>query len=270
VSRSQRRRLVLGLPTLLGLKPRGYFIPYRHAGALPAPAGYPALEAFFAAAAPAMRARLADLAGLPAAPRLARWDQDWFPRLDAAIAFDMVRERRPRRIVEVGSGHSTRFLAEAVAAAGMETALTAIDPAPRADIARTRARILSTPVPACGEAPFADLVAGDLLFIDSSHVLMPGSDVDFLLNRILPRLPGGALVHVHDIFLPDAYPREWAWRGYNEQLGIAPLLAGGAWRILFASRYAATRLAAEVAASAVARLPAVPGAYDSSLWLERV
>jgi hypothetical protein len=99
---------------------------------------------------------------------------------------------------------------------------------------------------------------------------MPGSDVDFLLNRILPRLPAGALVHVHDIFLPDAYPEEWAWRGYNEQLGVAALLAGGAWRILFASRYAATRLAADVAASAIARLPAVPGAYDSSLWLERV
>ena len=109
-----------------------------------------------------------------------------------------------------------------------------------------------------------------MLFIDSSHVLMPGSDVDFLVNRILPRLPPGTLVHIHDIFLPDDYPASWAWRGYNEQLAIAPLLTGGAWRLLFASRYAATRLAVEVAASAVAALPSVPGAYDSSLWLERL
>ena len=272
--RVYRRRLALGLPTLLGMKSRGYFIPYRHAGELPAPTGYPALEPCFAAAAAAMARRLAALDHLPQSPRLARWDQDWFPRLDGAIAYDLVRERRPRRIVEVGSGHSTRFLAEAIAdgganGAGAQTELTAIDPAPRADIARTGARTIAMPVPACGMAPFAGLAAGDLLFIDSSHVLMPGSDVDFLLNQILPGLPAGVLVHVHDIFLPDGYPAEWAWRGYNEQLGVAALLTGGAWRLLFASRYAATRLAAQVAASAVARLPSVPGAYDSSLWLER-
>ena len=117
--------------------------------------------------------------------------------------------------------------------------LIAIDPAPRADIAKTGARTIATSVPACGMAPFAGLAAGDLLFIDSSHVLMPGSDVDFLLNQILPGLPAGVLVHVHDIFLPDGYPAEWAWRGYNEQLGVAALLTGGAWRLLFASRYAA-------------------------------
>ena len=90
--------------------------------------------------------------------------------------------------------------------AALTTELTAIDPAPRADIARTGARMIATPVPSCGMAPFAGLAAGDLLFIDSSHVLMPGSDVDFLLNQILPALPAGVLVHVHDIFLPDGYP----------------------------------------------------------------
>jgi len=270
LGRVYRRRLALGLPTLLGLKSRGYFIPYRHAGELPAPQGYPALESCFAAAAPVMARRLAALHRLPQKPRLARWDQDWFPRLDAAIAYDVVCERKPRRIVEVGSGHSTRFMAEAIADAGLATELTAIDPAPRADIAKTGARMIRTPAPACGTAPFAGLAAGDLLFIDSSHVLMPGSDVDFLLNEILPGLPAGVLLHIHDIFLPDGYPPEWAWRGYNEQLAIAPLLTSGAWRLLFASRYAATRLAVEVAASAVAALPSVPGAYDSSLWLERV
>ena len=133
--RVYRRRLALGLPTLLGLKSRGYFIPYRHAGELPAPAGYPALEPCFAAAAPAMARRLAALDRLPQKPRLARWDQDWFPRLDAAIAYVLVRERQPRRIVEVGSGHSTRFMARAIADGGLSTELTAIDPAPRAAIA---------------------------------------------------------------------------------------------------------------------------------------
>jgi hypothetical protein len=98
---------------------------------------------------------------------------------------------------------------------------------------------------------------------------MPGSDVDFLVNRVLPDLPAGALVHFHDIFLPDAYPADWAWRGYGEQLAVAPLIAGGAWRILFSSRYAATRLSDDVASSAAGALPLVDGALESSLWLER-
>jgi hypothetical protein len=260
----------MGLPTVLGLKPRGFFIPYRHAGGLARLDGYPSLEPFFAAAAAGMRLHLASLGPLPARPRLARWDQDWFARLDAAVAYDLVRRRRPRRIVEVGSGHSTRFLAEAIADSGAACDLTAIDPKPRAEIAGTGARVVSVPVPACGESPFAGLGADDILFIDSSHVLMPGSDVDFLVNRILPLLPAGILVHFHDIFLPDAYPPEWAWRGYNEQLAVAALIAGGGWRILFASRYAVTRLAPDLAASAVHALPMVPGAYETSLWLERV
>ena len=55
---------------------------------------------------------------------------------------------------------------------------------------------------------------------NSSHILMPGSDVDILFNRVLPRLPAGALVHIHDIFLPFDYPAIWGWRNYNEQQGV--------------------------------------------------
>ena len=269
MSRLWWRRLALGLPTILGLKPRGYFIPYRRAGDLPPAAGYGALERYFAAAAEVMRARIRALEGLPASPRLARWDQYWFARMDAAIAYSLVRDRAPRRIVEVGSGHSTRFLAEAIADGGLTTELLAIDPEPRAEIAGTGAHRIKLPVPACGQTPFARLAAGDLLFIDSSHVLMPGSDVDFLVNRVLPSLRPGTLVHFHDIFLPDPYPPAWEWRGYNEQLVIAALIAGGAWRILFSSRYAATRMADEVEKSALAQLPLPEGAFESSLWLER-
>jgi hypothetical protein len=77
------------------------------------------------------------------------------------------------------------------------------------------------------------------------------------------------LVHLHDIFLPDAYPAEWDWFAYNEQLGVAPLLTGGAWRPLFASHYVATRMADDVAASVLGALPLPAGAKESSLWLER-
>jgi hypothetical protein len=276
--RAAARRLAFGLATLIGLR-RGFFIPYRYAHRLSAPGARPAYGAIAALLAAHEDRFAAILNGLgtyadalmaigeqpPPAPR---WRQDWFPRLDAAVAYALVRERRPARIVEVGSGHSTRFLARAVEDGRLPTAITAIDPAPRAALRGLPVTWLATTATAAGPAPFQALAAGDMLFIDSSHVLMPGSDVDFLLNDVIPLLPAGVAVHLHDIFLPDDYPQAWSWRGYNEQLAVGPLLAGG-WDVLFASHYAATRLGPRVAASIAAGLPLLPGAYESSLWLER-
>src|SRR5690606_10000540 len=133
------------------------------------------------------------------------------------------------RIVEIGSGHSTRFLARAVSDGRLATQIVAVDPAPRAVIAGLPvAYRRSTLQSALVEAPLLfDFGPDDMLFVDSSHLLMPGSDVDLLLNRLVPRLPAGAVLHIHDVFLPDAYPAAWAWRGYNEQNAVAPLLACG-------------------------------------------
>jgi hypothetical protein len=270
------RRLLLGLQTLCGA-PRGWFVPHRHAAAAVPPADYPSLAPVFAAAHPRFEDMLAAAAGFmpdfarfggpPPAPRFA---QDWFPRLDAVAAYTIIRTRRPARVVEVGSGHSTRVMARAVADGGLATRIVAIDPRPRADIAGLGVEVMRLPVQRADRAVFAALGAGDVLFVDSSHVLMPGSDVDLLFNGQMAALPAGALVHVHDIFLPDAYPADWGWRGYNEQNALAPALAGGGWRILWSSRYVATRLAARVAASPLAALPLPVGAFESSLWLERV
>jgi hypothetical protein len=97
-------------------------------------------------------------------------------------------------------------------------------------------------VPSTLQAAPADLFnvlkAGDALFIDSSHILMPGSDADILLNRVLPAAPAGTLVHIHDIFLPFDYPAIWGWRAYNEQQGVVPMLTTGAYRPLFSSAWA--------------------------------
>jgi methyltransferase family protein len=265
---------------MLGIARRGFFIPYRYADRLPRAGdrpSYPAMEVLLAKAAPQFAERLAGLSAHRAAlaeigrapPPAPRWTQDWFPRLDGAIAYALTRDRRPARIVEVGSGHSTRFFARAIADGGLATRLIAIDPAPRAALTGLPVEWLRDAVPQVGMAPFAALAPGDFLFIDSSHVLMPGSDVDFLINRLLPALPPGVLVHLHDIFLPDDYPAEWDWRGYSEQLAVAALVAAGGWQVRFASHYTATRLAAEVAASTAAALPLPAGARESSLWIER-
>ena len=273
------RALLMGLATVTGIARRGFFLPYRYAagprdGA--ARAGYPALEPFFAAARPEITRIIAaiedhadSLAALGGAPAPApRWTQGWFPRLDAAAAYAIVRATAPRRIVEVGSGHSTRFFAAAAAGSGHRAAMTAIDPQPRAAIEGLDVEILRTTIQNVAQERLA-LAPGDILSIDSSHLLVPGSDVDVLLNRVWPRLPMGVLVHFHDVFLPDGYPAAWDWRGYNEQLGVAPLIASGAAGIVFASHYALTRMADALAGGVLARLPVADGAIESSLWLRK-
>lgn len=260
---------------------RGFFISRRHVTTTLAVAGegYPELAPLFSSAEPALRqvldaidayapALLAieDEAAPPPAPR---FRQDWFPRLDAAAAYALVRRRRPARLVEIGCGHSTRWFARAVADGGLATRLTAIDPRPRASLADLPAEFIRTRLQQAGAAPFEALAAGDMLSLDGSHILMPGTDVDVALNRILPRLPAGVLVHIHDVFLPAPYPVRWAWRGYNEQQAVAAMLAGGGWRIVWSSCWAATRLAGRLAASVVAHLPLLPGAFEASIWLEK-
>jgi predicted O-methyltransferase YrrM len=252
----------------------GFTIPYRYADAVEAPVTYPALEPIFKAAEPAFGnvlaasaahlERFSSFGGEPPAPR---FEQDWFPRLDGAAAYALIRTLRPARIVEIGSGHSTRFIARAAADAGSVTRITAIDPAPRATLDGLPIEFVRGTLQQAGLGPFAGLSAGDIVFIDSSHILMPGTDVDMLLNAVLPTLPGGVHVHVHDVFLPDGYPATWAWRGYNEQNAVAGLIAGGGYRLQWSSHYVASRMRAALDASGLAALPLLPGAYESSLWL---
>lgn len=270
--RGRWRRLMLGLPTVLGLKPLGWFIPHRYAPLLPPPGTqppYPAIEQLFEQSAAtflemldAVDSRAAVLEGLTNL-----LDQSWFPSLDAAVAYALVRERKPQRIIEVGSGHSTRVLSRALGGVGE---IVAIDPAPRADIIDLPGvRVVPSTLQAAPLELFDGLKSGDALFVDSSHILMPGSDVDILLNRVLPILPAGALVHIHDIFLPFDYPPIWGWRAYNEQQGIVPLLVTNAYRPLFSSVWAERRLGERLQASVVARLPRPTDAIAASLWLEK-
>ena len=275
------RRIVMGLKTVLGLRRQGFFIPYRYADTLPE-AGqikpYQPLIDAMAARLPEMTALVqtidayaADLKKITDLPPPApRWNQDWFPVLDAAAAYTLVRQHQPKRIVEVGSGHSTRFMARAIADQNCDTGFTAIDPQPRAviqglDIEFIRATLAQAPQDA-----FAGLDAGDILFIDSSHILMPGSDVDDLFNRILPQLPVGVLVHIHDVFLPDDYPASWAWRGYNEQSAIPAMVLSGGYEIVFSSHYVRRHADHILAGTIIEELPLLETAFETSLWLRKI
>lgn len=285
-SRIALRRLKLGLETVLGIRKQGFFIPYRYAETIePTDDAVPAyswLDKAFSNAEPAFREVLDEIAALSGDlnaigqgdPPEPRWRQDWFPGLDAAAAYAMVRTRRPNRIVEIGSGHSTRFLARAARDGGLKTEITAIDPAPRADLSRLNGiNLIQSVVQDVGRTVFAALEAGDILSIDSSHILMPGTDVDLLLSDVVPALPQGVLLHIHDIFLPWPYPTAWEWRGYNEQQGVAALIGSGTgaggWELLWSSQYVRRRLIAGMPKNPASGLPVPKGAYESSLWLRK-
>jgi hypothetical protein len=269
------RRLRFGLSTLLGLRRLGFFIPYRYAGSVE-PLDYPALRPLFEAARPgfadvleAAGAYAGDLCRILEGRGPARFDQSWFPRLDAVAAYTLVRREKPRRIVEIGSGHSTRFMAQAIQDGGLATRITCIDPAPRATLKQLNVEHRQSLLRDADPAVFGMLEAGDILFIDSSHIAMPGTDVDRLFLDVLPRLAGGTLVHVHDITLPYAYPAVWDWRGYNEQLLAGALLQGGGYELVFASHFVARDDRLPLEQGLLARVPLATGAHETSLWLRK-
>jgi hypothetical protein len=275
-----RRSVRLGLLTIFGLARRGFFIPYRFADKLPAPGtvrSYNPVEAMLRSAEANFQA-LIDYMGTLEQEMLAirgsaapepRWDQDWFPTLDAAATYALVRQAKPRRIVEIGSGHSTRFLYRAITDGGFDCTITAIDPVPSRGVDTLPIDLRADTLNDVDPMIFEGLSPGDILFVDSSHILVPGSDVDDIMNRILPLLPAGVLLHVHDIFLPDDYPKVWDWRGYNEQSAVALLITTGAYEPLFASHYVATRMTEALSASFVSKLPTGQSGHPASLWLRK-
>ncbi|WP_416897568.1 MAG: class I SAM-dependent methyltransferase [Minwuia sp.] len=267
----------MGRRTLDGGTPEGWFIPYRYAGQANAQMVHTGLMRRFEERRPDFQTVLEtistyrkDLLGIgldDPAPK-PRWNQDWFAGLDAAAAYAIVRTRQPRRIVEVGSGHSTRFMARAILDGGFDCLLTAIDPEPRADISALPVQIHRKVVQQAPRKPFEALRDGDILFIDSSHILMPGTDVDLLFGEIVPALPAGVIVHIHDIFLPLPYPPEWSLRGYNEQNALAPMLMGGVLEPLFACQFARSAMAAAVERQ-TGFIPRPKANHDASLWTVR-
>ncbi|HEX4284236.1 MAG TPA: class I SAM-dependent methyltransferase [Terracidiphilus sp.] len=158
----------------------------------------------------------------------------FFERVDAEVAHSFVRHRRPKRIIEIGSGFSTLVLAGAMrrnAAEGAEGEFTSIEPHPRAFLKDGLAGLTHLIESRAQDVPlevFRKLEAGDVLFIDSSHVVAMDSDVLYEVLRILPTLAPGVLVHFHDIFAPLDYPEKFVKRNlcfWGEQYMLEAFLS---------------------------------------------
>lgn len=139
----------------------------------------------------------------------------FFERVDAEVAYSLVRRFKPRSIVEIGSGNTTLLLAAALrknSSDGFPGELTSIDPhSPRflKDHVPGLRQLIEMPVQKAPLEIFRRLRAGDILFIDSSHVVSMDSDVVCECLRILPELAPGVIIHFHDIFTPLDYPEKF-------------------------------------------------------------
>ncbi|MGO9178343.1 MAG: class I SAM-dependent methyltransferase [Candidatus Limnocylindrales bacterium] len=175
-------------------------------------------------------------------------DNQGFESVDGEMLYCLIRRLRPRRMIEIGSGFSTLLAAKALIRNERDGApmceYTVIDAYPRAVVGGVIPGVTAfraEPVQGVPLDLFMTLGPDDILFIDSSHVLRLGSDVQFEYLEVLPRLRAGVWVHLHDIFLPRDYPRSWVMkehRFWTEQYLLQAFLCYNAdYEVMWAGSY---------------------------------
>ena len=202
------------------------------------------------------------------------WDNRMYGPVEADVLYAVVRHHHPRRVIELGSGFSSLIIAAALrrnADDGHHGSYTAYDPYARDFVRRGVHPLALESVSATDVSPseFEALEQGDLLFIDTTHIVKVGSEVNRLILDVLPALTAGVLVHIHDIFLPYEYPKGFFERGlyFNEQYLFQAFLAENPhWEVL-APLYALARDRPQELARLVGSF--TPGVGPGAFWIRR-
>ncbi|MCP4328057.1 MAG: class I SAM-dependent methyltransferase [Alphaproteobacteria bacterium] len=171
------------------------------------------------------------------------WNQNWFSPLDGMSLYTVLTGEPAPRYIEIGSGNSTKFARRAIRDQGLRTAITSIDPSPRAEISDLADHVEHVAMEDLDPAFFDRIAADDVVFIDGSHHCLQNSDVTAFFLDVLPRLKAGTRIGIHDIFWPNDYPPSWVKRHYNEQyvLGAYMLAFGEKFPLVFSCAYAGVR-----------------------------
>lgn len=200
-----------------------------------------------------------------------------FGYADGSLLHAVLRHFEPRKIIEIGSGYSSANIVDTLERFPVEgVEVTFIDPYPELLIdlldpkPTIQYRIIGERVQDVDVACFESLNRGDLLFIDSTHVLRTGSDVCFELFEILPRLKAGVIVHFHDVFWPFEYPEDWVanqGRSWNEIYALRAFLTNNEdWRIIMFGDFMA-KMERDVVLETYPRFFLNTG---GSIWLEKL
>lgn len=171
------------------------------------------------------------------------WNNGFLPGLDILSIAMLLRYFQPKRYIEVGSGNSTKVARKTISYFDLKTKITSIDPFPRANIDHMADEIIRMPFEKMTD--FSEITeglgAGDILFIDNSHRILPNSDSTVFFLEILPKLQSGVIVMIHDIHFPYDYPQDMCDRFYSEQYALAAVLLANPqkFRPIFPSYYIA-------------------------------
>lgn len=202
------------------------------------------------------------------------FDNGYYRHTDGIVLYSILRFTKPKRIIEIGSGFSSAVMLD-VNNLFFDTTiqLTFIEPYPTrlksllTEKDNQNITILQSKVQEVDLSLFKTLEAGDILFIDSTHVSKCDSDLNRILFEILPLIKKGVYIHFHDIFYPFEYPKEWVLKGYNwneNYILRAFLMHNEKYKIIFFSHYMHLHHP-----EVFKEMPAAYNDFGGSLWLQK-
>jgi len=205
-------------------------------------------------------------------PYAFHFNNGMYDYLDALVLYCMVRYLQPRLILEVGSGYSTRISAQAAIHNG-GTEVIAIEPYPDSVLQAGfpgLTSLIDKKIEDIDLSMFKRLGENDILFIDTSHVIKTGGDVNYLYLEVLPRLHKGVVVHIHDIFMPEDYPLWWITDRtlfWNEQYLLQAFLTNNSeFQVTLANNYLRLKYLDQIKQI----FPSCPKFdYAQSFWIQR-
>lgn len=160
------------------------------------------------------------------------FNNEAYSGFDAEYLYSMIRLIKPKRIIEIGSGFSTRMMLKSVSINKLEnptlnTIITCIEPYEMPWLENIGVEVIRKRAEEVPLNLFESLQENDILFIDSSHMIRPEGDVLHEIFNIFPVLNKGVIIHIHDIFSPFDYPSDWLLkenRMWNEQYLVEAFL----------------------------------------------
>jgi hypothetical protein len=198
---------------------------------------------------------------------------------DALIYWSILNHFKPRRIIEVGSGFSSALAVDTIELIDLPTIADFIDPYSAAAEAATaplpqRHNIVASRIQDIDPSIVTKLESGDILFIDSSHVVKTGSDVHFEITELLPRLKSGVLIHFHEIFYPFEYVAPWVLENnhsWNEAYFLhAFLMFNNSFQIVLFNDFVVSQIPEKLCQLAPEQIERFRQSRPGSLWLRRV
>lgn len=198
-----------------------------------------------------------------------QFENGFYSSPDTEVLYTIVRSFLPKHILEIGCGNSTRIIRQALLDENHKAKLTCIDPSPRRDVTEFADEVFLQPVEASKALEIVEtLKPNDVLFIDTSHELRPANDCAYIYGSLIPKVPLGVIVHIHDIFLPYEYPEHLSKgdaKTWGEQAVVAVMLQSSKqWQVLWPGYWLQQTMP-----NFSQYFPYIDKGFSQSLWLCR-